>query len=358
MKKFIVIIILLLLCLTIFGQGVNFEQLSFDKALTKAKTENKLVFMDCYTSWCIPCKLMTEKIFPQKKAGDFFNSKFVCVKFDMEKGEGIELKKRFNVKSFPTFFIIRPDGTMQHTVVGRSGIDHFISQIEKGLNEKTSLDYLNKLYEKGKMNKKQLIAYQIALLDAYDKAKSAEINEKLKTTLKNKDKLKKEYWPLIENESYGSDNFKLVINHIATLKKRVGEEKVYSYLYNTYNKAIDNTMRHNAKESIILLNQINQELVYLDFKKKNQLMEKLILTKALLNEDVEKVISIASQVTSTNDVWTIVSAMKRLKTKATKEQLIRMAMLENKFITNDIFKEEEKAYLKTIFEAFRVAAYK
>ena len=61
------------------------------EALAKAKAENKLVFMDCYTSWCGPCKYMTETIFPQEKAGEFFNPKFVCVKFDMEKGEGKEL---------------------------------------------------------------------------------------------------------------------------------------------------------------------------------------------------------------------------------------------------------------------------
>ncbi|MDE5610835.1 MAG: thioredoxin family protein, partial [Odoribacter sp.] len=86
-------IYLLLFCLlagyTTFAQeGVNFRNITLEEAQEQAKAENKLVFMDCYTSWCGPCKNMTEKVFPQKAAGDYFNPRFVCVKYDMEKGAG------------------------------------------------------------------------------------------------------------------------------------------------------------------------------------------------------------------------------------------------------------------------------
>ena len=47
---------------------------------------------------------MTQNVFPQKKAGDYFNPKFICVKYDMEKGEGPELGKRFEVRAYPTFW--------------------------------------------------------------------------------------------------------------------------------------------------------------------------------------------------------------------------------------------------------------
>lgn len=356
MKSLISIITLLMLSFTVFGQGVNFEHLTFDEALAKAKAENKLIFMDCYTTWCGPCKYMTENVFPQEKAGEYFNPKFVCVKFDMEKGEGPELAKRFGVRAYPTFFIIRPDGTMQHTVVGGGEVDDFIARIEKGLNEKTSLDYLNKLYEKGKMNKKQLIAYQIALLDAYDKAKSTEVSEKLNAVLKDKDKMKKEYWPIMENDGYGSDNFKLVVNNVATFRKNIGKEKVDSYLYNNYSRAIDNTMRRGAKEPAAQLNQIRQELANLDLEKKDQLTAKLDLIEAAVNGDVEKVISLASREDSGNDVWSIVSALTTLKPKATKEQAGRIAALGNKFIENAA-PGREKAYLETVFEGFKIAAH-
>ena len=66
-------------------EGVKFEELTFKEALAKAKAENKLVFMDCYTSWCAPCKRMLNTVFVTKEAGDFFNPRFVSVKYDMEK---------------------------------------------------------------------------------------------------------------------------------------------------------------------------------------------------------------------------------------------------------------------------------
>ena len=52
MKSLISIVAFLMLSLTAFCQGgVNFEHITFDEALAKAKAESKLVFMDCYTSW-------------------------------------------------------------------------------------------------------------------------------------------------------------------------------------------------------------------------------------------------------------------------------------------------------------------
>ena len=92
----------LVLSVMAFAQtGVDFQHLTFDEALAKAKAEKKLVFVDCYTTWCGPCKMMTTKIFPMKEAGEFFNPRFVCVKFDMEQGEGKELKNKLGVRAYP-----------------------------------------------------------------------------------------------------------------------------------------------------------------------------------------------------------------------------------------------------------------
>ena len=154
MKNIYLFIAILFASITTFAQeGVNFRNLTFTEALAQAKQENKLVFMDCYTSWCGPCKNMTEKVFPQKAAGDYFNPRFVCVKYDMEKGEGVELAKQFDVHAYPSFIIIRPDGTVQHKLVGGDNLENFIARVEKGLNEKTSLLYMNQVYQQGNMSK-------------------------------------------------------------------------------------------------------------------------------------------------------------------------------------------------------------
>ena len=82
--------------------------------------------------------------------------------------------------------------------------------------------------------------------------------------LKEKDKMKKEYWPILERSPYGSDNFKLVLNNIGTFNKNIGKENVDKYLTSCYKNAINNTMRPNTKEPLKVLQQIQEELTKLD----------------------------------------------------------------------------------------------
>ena len=358
MKSLISIFAFLMLSFTAFCQGgVNFEHITFDEALAKAKAENKLVFMDCYTSWCGPCKYMTETIFPQEKAGEFFNPKFVCVKFDMEKGEGPELAKRFGVRAYPTFLILRPDGTVQHKVVGGGELDKFIEKVEKGLNEKTSLDYLNKLYEKGKMNKKQLMTYTVVLNEAYEKDKSEKVSKELEAVLKEKDKMKKEYWPILERSAYGSDNFKLVLNNINTFNKNIGKEKVDKYLTSCYTSAINNTLRPNTKEPLKVLQQIQEELTKLDLADQSTLARFLELNQACLEKNINKVIELAGQIESNEngELWSIFNAINAIRGNATKEDLNKIIALEGKFLS--IADENGKSFITNYFESLKIAAH-
>ena len=38
----------------------------WENVLKQAQKANKKVFVDCYTSWCVPCKHLMNVIFPQK----------------------------------------------------------------------------------------------------------------------------------------------------------------------------------------------------------------------------------------------------------------------------------------------------
>lgn len=98
--------------------GIAFTSATFDELLAKAKAENKLVFIDGYTSWCGPCKMLAKQTFPQKEVGAYMNPRFVSAQIDMERGEGPELAKHFNVSAYPTMLILRPDGTQVDKIVG------------------------------------------------------------------------------------------------------------------------------------------------------------------------------------------------------------------------------------------------
>lgn len=82
-------------------------------ALEKAKAENKLVFIDFYTSWCLPCKLMDEDVFTDKAFGEYMNKHFVSVKIDAEQGNGPNLAALYGVKSYPTLLFVDLNGRVK-----------------------------------------------------------------------------------------------------------------------------------------------------------------------------------------------------------------------------------------------------
>lgn len=143
------VICLFVQSVSVAQEGVDFRNISLEEALEQAKAEDKLVFVDCYTPWCGPCHRMLTEVFPRKEAGDYFNSRFVCVKYDMTKDENVELNKKFRVAAYPTFIIIRPDGTVLHKQTGAGDLNYFIPCVEAGLNDSTNLWGLEQEYARG-----------------------------------------------------------------------------------------------------------------------------------------------------------------------------------------------------------------
>ncbi|AZA88674.1 thioredoxin family protein [Chryseobacterium shandongense] len=132
-----------------FAQGITFEDTNFSAILAKAKKENKLVFIDAYASWCGPCKLMVKNVFPQKAVGDYYNSHFVNAKIDMEKGEGIELAKKYNVKAFPTYLFVDGNGEVVHRTLGYVEENDFIQFAKDAGDPNKRLGALKQKFENG-----------------------------------------------------------------------------------------------------------------------------------------------------------------------------------------------------------------
>ena len=82
---------LLLLMLTLTGLAQNeIQWMTMNEALAAQKQEPKKIFMDVYTNWCGPCKLMDRNTFGNKKVARFINKNFYPVKFNAEGTEPID----------------------------------------------------------------------------------------------------------------------------------------------------------------------------------------------------------------------------------------------------------------------------
>ncbi|ALR30830.1 thiol:disulfide interchange protein [Chryseobacterium sp. IHB B 17019] len=170
MKK-IAILSSLFIGAVVFAQGIKFEDTNFTTILAKAKKENKLVFIDAYTTWCGPCKLMVKNVFPQKAVGDYYNAHFVNAKIDMEKGEGIEIAKKYNVKAFPTYLFVDGNGEIVHRTLGYVEENDFIQFAKDAGDPNKRLTALKQKFENGEKNTEFL--KNLAELTVYNDAEFA-----------------------------------------------------------------------------------------------------------------------------------------------------------------------------------------
>lgn len=86
------------------------EDRNLTKVLEKAERENKIVFLDFYADWCLPCQLMDEEVFSYRELYEFYNKNLISYKVNVEKTNGGNLKLLFGVNELPTFLFVNSKG--------------------------------------------------------------------------------------------------------------------------------------------------------------------------------------------------------------------------------------------------------
>ncbi len=119
--------------------GIKFYQGTWNQVVTKAKQENKLIFVDCYATWCGPCKAMSKKIFTKDEIGSFFNQEFINYKLNMETPQGREFAKKFGkeepIRGYPTMFFIDGDEKIKHRIIGKHNASQLLMEGKKAVNK-------------------------------------------------------------------------------------------------------------------------------------------------------------------------------------------------------------------------------
>lgn len=89
---------------------IKFTSQNYQQALATAKDEHKQLFVDAFATWCAPCKALKLTTFRNAKTAAFFNAHFINFSIDVEKGEGVELAKTWQIEGLPTLLIVDADG--------------------------------------------------------------------------------------------------------------------------------------------------------------------------------------------------------------------------------------------------------
>jgi uncharacterized protein YyaL (SSP411 family) len=142
MKRILVIAAGIILMISVAAQNkgtkevtetgaIQFNTASWNEILSTAKEENKPVFLDISASWCGYCKRMKANVFTNPDVANLYNATFINFSVDGEKGEGIQLAKKYGVKGYPTFVFLNPDGSISYQTSEYHNKDAFLKLAKK-----------------------------------------------------------------------------------------------------------------------------------------------------------------------------------------------------------------------------------
>ena len=111
---------------------VNWEK-NFETALKKAQENNKTIFIYFWTDWCAPCKQLDGIVFSDTLLGAAINQ-YICLKLNAEKGEGINLRNKYNIGGYPTFLFIDKNEKEIGRIIGTRSNAKYLTLIKnKGI---------------------------------------------------------------------------------------------------------------------------------------------------------------------------------------------------------------------------------
>lgn len=218
------LILLITLSVNFLNAQMNFEHGTWKEVLEKAKKENKNIFVDVYTVWCGPCKLMSKSTFTNDTVANFYNANFINYKIDAEKGEGIEIAHKYEVNCYPNLLIINPNGEIVHRGAGYKNIIEFIAFGKTSQNANETFVNKKNNYLKEGLNEKNILNY-VNLMDGTCQSPKKEVESYLKT-VKDVDLLNYTNWVLVRNfiNDYNSKEFKYVLANYNTFSQKFGAD--------------------------------------------------------------------------------------------------------------------------------------
>src|SRR5210317_2554558 len=140
----------------VFAQ--NIEWMTLAEAMEAQKKEPKKIFMDVYTDWCGPCKLLDKNTFQNPDVSNYIRTHYYAVKFNAEGQEEInffdqtftnpnydpnrkgrnathQFTQFLGVKGYPTMVFFSEDGDPIMPLVGYvkpKQIELFLKMIKTG----------------------------------------------------------------------------------------------------------------------------------------------------------------------------------------------------------------------------------
>lgn len=145
--------------------GIRWQNdLTWQQAKQKATSENKYIFVDCYASWCGPCKIMDRYVYAKDTVGDYMNANFISIKLQMDSTKNDDaivrswystakdFQKDYTISGFPTLLFFSPSGDIVHKYVGNRDVREMLVLADQAMDPQKQYYTLLKKYRAGNVD--------------------------------------------------------------------------------------------------------------------------------------------------------------------------------------------------------------
>ncbi len=216
-----------------YGQAIIFSGKTLDEALVEAAKSDKLVFIDVYADWCMPCKILEKDVFSVAEVGNYMNKNFVNIKLDHDNESNKKLIKKYKVTALPTLLFLDKDGELVQKIVGMKDVKGFLSTAKIATGDEKTFDEMWDIYKK---NPKDLVIMQKMLVDARGFIQSLKEME-LEKWIIRVEKLFADYIELKMGEDLiNEDDYKIILDCHAPAAK---DDKIVEFINKNIDKYIE-----------------------------------------------------------------------------------------------------------------------
>lgn len=167
MKKILVLLILVTMMLkpvkAQFDTAIHFNQYSYEEIFEYAKIYNKPVMLYFHIDGCGACIQMERTAFKQRDIYTYINTNFLVYNINTQKGEGIEINKRYQIVLNPTILFVNQKGNVLDRVEGYPGMLSLYERLQRAVERTKLYDYFRKDYKNGRRNGDFMYQYTYAL---------------------------------------------------------------------------------------------------------------------------------------------------------------------------------------------------
>lgn len=151
MKKILFVVVLMISSFAIQAQEIKW--MTLNEALVAQKKNPKPIFMDVYTDWCGPCKMLDKNTFSDKTVVDYITANYYPVKFNGEGNEVVqyqgkkysnpnfnpekkgrnsihELTLQLKLEGYPSMFVLDTKADIAKVIVGYYQPEQLMSELK------------------------------------------------------------------------------------------------------------------------------------------------------------------------------------------------------------------------------------